>query len=53
MSRDYASKLDLIVTAESIVDTMKVSIPKDFIERIVNIFLNLLDKTNPIIPNFF
>ena len=32
---------------------MKVSIPKDFIEKIVNIFLNLLDKTNLIIPNFF
>jgi hypothetical protein len=29
LSRDYASKSDLVVTAESIVLTMNVSIPKE------------------------
>ena len=32
---------------------MKIKIPNNYVEKIVTIFINLLDKTKSIIPNFF
>ena len=32
---------------------MNVSIPKEYIDKIVSIFLNLLEQTSKIINNFF